>query len=170
MHKISRLQIYFALALALLIQLTVLDHIKIFGAKPALMLTLVIFFGLFLGRGMGLEIGLAAGFASDLFTLDLLGINALIFALTGFLAGMLGAQLSRESKRTQGLTVLILTALAMILHFIIVSMLSRWSYLDLDEYIIGSAIPTSVYTAAVSIPVFFKLSSVYDLDRREEYL
>lgn len=170
MHKISRLQIYFTLALALLIQLTVLDHIKIFGAKPALMLTLVIFFGLFLGRGMGLESGLAAGFANDIFTLDLLGVNAIIFALTGFLAGVLGAQLSRESRRTQGLIVMSLTAFAMALHFVIISALSRWSYLDLGEYITGSVIPTSIYTAAVSIPVFFKLASVYALERREEYL
>ncbi len=170
MYKISRFQIYFILALGLLLHLTVLDQIKILGVKPDLMLIPVIFFGFFLGRNAGLEFGFAAGFSKDLFALDIFGINALIFAITGFLAGLLGTQFSRESRRTQCLLVVFLTALSIMLHFAIVSILSKRIYLDIGEYLIGSVIPACVYTGLVSIPVFVKLINVYRLRSPEDYL
>ena len=46
--------------LALLVNATVLDHFRIFGARPDLMIVCVTFFGLFLGRAAGLETGLVA--------------------------------------------------------------------------------------------------------------
>jgi len=169
-YKISRLRIYFILALALLLHITVLDHIKILGVKPDLLLIVVIFFGLFLGREIGLESGLAAGLFKDLFALDFFGINAFAFALTGFLAGLLGTQFSRESRKTQVLLVMFLTAFSMTLHFIIVSIFSKWIYLDFREYLTGSVIPTCIYTAIVSIPVFFRLMKAYKIKGSEEYI
>lgn len=170
MYKISRLQIYFILVLALILHLTVLDYIKIAGVKPDILLIVVIFFGLFLGNGAGLESGFAAGLFKDLFALDFFGINAFVFALTGFLAGSLGARFSRESKRTQILLVIFLTAFSMTLHFIIVSIFSKWVYLNFGEYIAGSIMPTCIYTAIVSIPIFFKLMKTYEIKSSEEYL
>ena len=170
MYKISRFKIYSILALALLLHLTVLDHIKIFGVKPDLMLIPVIFFGFFLGRNAGLESGIAAGLSKDLFALDIFGINTLIFAITGFLAGLLGTQFSRESRRTQFLLVMLLTAFSMTLHFAIVSVFSKRIYLDIGEYLAGSVIPTCVYTGIVSLPVFIKLTNLYKLRGSEDYL
>ena len=126
MRKIGRLQIYVILTIALLVHLTLLDHIKICGIKPDIMIIPVIFFGLFLGAGKGLESGLAAGILKDLFALDFFGINACIFGITGFLAGVLGTKFSRESKKTQSLLVIILTAFSMTLHYILVSIFSKW--------------------------------------------
>lgn len=170
MHTISRLQIYLMLLLCLLLQLTVLDHLKLFGVKPDLLLIIVVFFGLFLGRGVGMEAGIIAGLGKDLYALDFFGINALILAATGMVAGILGAQFSRESNRTQFLLVLMLSSFSMILHFIIVSVFSKWVYLGFGEYLAGSVIPTGIYTALVSVPVFIKLQNTYGLRSSEEYL
>lgn len=169
-HKISRFQIYSILTLAIFLHLTVLDHIEIFGVKPDLIIILVIFFGLFLGRGLGVEFGLVAGLSKDLFALDFFGINAFIFAITGFLAGVLGAKFSRESKRTQILLVISLTVFSMTAHFILVSIFSKWINLGFGEYFTASVLPTSVYTALVSIPIFFKLTKTYNPRGSEEYL
>ena len=54
MYKIARIQIYLILIAALFLQGGILNYIKIFGAKPDLLLMLVIFFGLFLGPAAGL--------------------------------------------------------------------------------------------------------------------
>lgn len=170
MPKISRPRIYFILALALILQLTVLDYIKIAGVKPDILLIVVIFFGLFLGKGPGLESGFAAGLAKDLFALDFFGINAFVFALTGLLAGSLGERFSRESRKTQVLLVTLLTAFSMTLHFIIVSIFSKWVYLNFGEYLAGSIMPTCIYTALASIPIFFKLMKTYNIRGPEEYL
>lgn len=170
MHKIGRFRTYFILVLVIFLQLTVLDHIRIFGVKPDLVIIPVIFFGLFLGRGMGLESGLAAGLMKDLFALDFFGINAFCLALTGFFAGILGSKFSRESKRTQGLLVLFLNAFSMTAHFIVVSVFSKWTNLDFGKYFVNSVIPASIYTALISIPVFFKLTDIYETRGSEEYL
>jgi len=69
-YKIKRLNIYFVLALALFLQVTVLNYVKISGTKPDLMLICVIFFGLFLGGGAGFEAGIIAGLLKDIFALD----------------------------------------------------------------------------------------------------
>ena len=49
MYKITRFQIYLILFAALFLQGGVLNYVKIFGAKPDLLVIAVIFFGLFLG-------------------------------------------------------------------------------------------------------------------------
>ena len=170
MHKIGRLQIYLILALTLIVDLMLLDHIKILGVKPDLMLIPVIFFGLFLGTGKGLESGLAAGILKDLFTLDFFGINTCILGLTGFLAGVLGTKFSRESKNTQILLVIFLTAFSMTLHYILASRFSKWINLDFGEYFGSSVVPTVIYTTLLSIPIFYKLANRYQLRGSEDYL
>ncbi len=170
MHKIGRLQIYLVLALTLFVHLILLDHIKIFGIKPDLMLIPVIFFGLFLGAGKGLEAGLAAGLLKDLFAIDFFGINACVIGLTGLLAGVLGTKFSREFGKTQILLVIFLTAFSMTLHYALASIFLKWSCLGFGEYFAGFVLPTSIYTALVSIPILFKLMNMYEIRGSEEYL
>lgn len=170
MHKIGRLQIYLILTLALIVHLTLLDHIKIFGIKPDLMLIPVIFFGLFLGAGKGLESGLAAGILKDLFALDFLGINTCILGITGFLAGALGTKFSSQSKNTHILLVIFLTAFSMTLHYILASRFSKWVNLGFGEYFGSAVVPTSIYTTLLSIPIFSKLMNRYEMSGSEDYL
>ncbi|MBN2452777.1 MAG: rod shape-determining protein MreD [Candidatus Omnitrophica bacterium] len=170
MHTIGRLQIYFILALALLLQVTVLRHIAIFGVRPDLLVMLAVFFGLFLGPGRGLETGIVAGALADLFALDFFGIHIFIFGLTGLLAGILGTKFSRDSARTRCLLVAVLTAFSMALHFFIASIFSGWIGLSFGGYFLGSVFPVCIYTALISIPIFFKLIEIYGLRGSEEYL
>ena len=170
MHKIGRAQIYLILAFALILHLTLLDHIKIFGVKPDLMLIPVIFFGLFLGAGKGMESGIAAGVLKDLFALDYFGINTCILGITGFLAGVLGAKFSRDSKNTRILLVIFLTAFSMTAHYIIASIFSRRISLGFGGYFRAAVIPASIYTMLISIPIFYKLMKRYKVGGSEDYL
>jgi rod shape-determining protein MreD len=158
------------LALTLLLQLTVLNHIKVFGVGPDLVLIVVIFFGLFFGRSVGMESGLAGGLAKDLFALDFFGVNAFLLALTGFLAGALGTKFSRESRAARLVIVMTLNFVSMGLHFILASAFSRGLDLGFGEYISGSVLPTCVYTALVSVPVFSKMMNMYNVRDSQEYL
>ena len=170
MHKIGRLQIYLILALALFIHLMLLDHIKILGIKPDIMIIPVIFFGLFLGGGKGLESGIAAGILKDLFALDFFGINSCVLGITGFLAGALGTKFSSQSKNTQILLVIFLTAFSMALHYVLVSTFSKWINLGFGEYFMSSVVPASIYTTLLSIPIFSWLANRYDMRGSEDYL
>ena len=166
----SRFRVYLILAAGLVLHLTILDHFRIFGAKPDIMLIPVIFFGLFLGRRVGFESGLVAGLAKDLFAFDFFGINTSIFALTGYLAGVMGANLSRDSKKAQALSTVLFTVTTMTMHFIMVSIFLGRINLNFGEYLAASIIPSSVYTAALSIPIFAKLEQVFDIRSSEDYL
>jgi len=169
-YKINRIYVYVILLIALFIHLTVLDYVKIFGAKPDIMLACVIFFGLFAGAGMGLESGIAAGLMKDLYSLDFFGINTFVFALTGLLAGMLSTNFFRESKRTQGLLVLFFTIFSMTMHYVLVSVFSKWLDLRFSEYLFTSIIPAGIYTSLVAVPIFSRFIAMYDPREIEELL
>jgi rod shape-determining protein MreD len=154
---------YLILSSAVIMHLTVLNGIKIFAARPDLILIGVVFFGLFIGPSAGLEAGAFAGFMCDIFALDFFGINAIVYALAGLTAGLLSAKVFKESKRTEFAIVIFFTVFSMSLHFILEHFMSRSLEFSFFEYIYTSVLPASIYTGVLSIPIFFKLIDIYDL-------
>jgi rod shape-determining protein MreD len=169
-HKVTRLQVYFAVLAALAVHMTVLVHFKIFGAKPDLLLCLTIFFGLFLGARMGLEVGIVAGFLKDIFAFDVFGVNMFVMGMAGLLAGMLNTKFFRESMGTQVTLVFSLSIFSMALHYILAASVLKFVNLGLFDYLASSIIPASIYTAIVAIPLFPKLIDMYGLQNRQQFL
>ena len=170
MYKIARIQIYLILIAALFLQGGILNYIKIFGAKPDLLLMLVIFFGLFLGPAAGLESGLVAGLLKDIFALDFLWINVFILGMTGFIVGAINTQFFKESKRADFILVFLFTIFSMVLHYAIVLVLSNSMALEFPEFFMRSVIPTSIYTGLFSVPIYRWLLNIYNLREAEDYL
>jgi rod shape-determining protein MreD len=169
-YKIARFQIYLILISALFLQGSILNYVKVFGAKPDLLLIAVTFFGLFLGPAAGLESGFVAGLLKDVFALDFLWINAVILGLTGFIVGTINTQFFKESKRAFFLFVFFFTVFSMSLHYVIVALLPSSVALGFLEFFMNSIIPIAIYTGLVSIPICVKLLSVYNLKEAEDYL
>ncbi len=159
---------YLIIFVALFLQMTVLNYVKIFGSKPDLALIAVIFFGLFLGEGGGLESGIMAGLLKDVLALDFFGINAFILGLTGFIVGFLNTKFFKESKITEFVIVFSFTAFSMSIHFALVSVFSKSLVLNFFEYLTTSVMPTSIYTSLVAIPIFSKFIEIYNLKESEE--
>ena len=153
-----------------MLQMTIANHIKIFGSAPDFMLMCVIFFGLFLGGGAGLESGLAAGALKDIFSLDYFGINMFVFGLVGFIVGILNTKFFKDSKATQFILVFVFTSFSMLLHFVLVSVFSKYLILGFGEYFFSSILLTSIYTSLISILVFSKLAGFYDLRETEDFI
>jgi len=170
-HKVRRLHIYLALAAALAIHLTFLNKLMIFGARPDLILIVVVFFALFRDWRMGLELGLISGLLKDLFAFDLFGVNTLVLGVVGFSAGVMNAKLFRESRMTQFISVFALAAFSMWFHYFVISFRSKGSYLiTLSDYLFFSVLPASIYTALVSVPIFAKFIAIYNLTDSEYFL
>ena len=170
MHKINRFQALLILLAALFLHLTLLNYIKIFGAEPDLMLICVVFFALFFGPGAGFESGIAAGFLKDIFTLDFFGINAFTLGVTGLVAGVLNEKFSKESGHTQFVLVGLFTIFSMSVHFAFITLFSKSMALNFIEFLTTSAIPSSVYTALVGLPIFAKFIGIYNLKELEGLL
>lgn len=163
MYKINRFHLYVMLALAVFLEVTVLPYIRIAGAKLELALICVAFFGMFLGPSAGLETGLVAGFMRDLFTLDILWMNAFIFGLAGFLAGSLISKFYRESRATQLFFVFGLTVFSMCLHYALSLSFQKSPHLMFGAFLSASIIPSGLYTAALAELILPKLTDAFNL-------
>ncbi len=75
------------LLITLVLQVTVLPHLPLFGIWPDLFLLLTIAFSLLCGSGEGKWFGLAAGLISDLFLGRWFGVQALLKMLVGYSVG-----------------------------------------------------------------------------------
>ena len=166
----NRYSLYIILIAAFLIQLLFLDHIKIASAKPDLLVLLVVFFAIFFGPGTGAEAGFVSGLFKDTYSLDIFGVNIVLLSLTGLIAGMLSPKLFRESKLTQVLLVFASSVLYMIIHYFVSSLILKITYVTLPEYLYGLILPSSFYTATLSIIIFPALINIYRLKENAEYL
>jgi rod shape-determining protein MreD len=169
-NKINRYSLYAVLICAFLIQILFLDHVKIAFVKPDLMVILVVFFAIFFGPAAGVEAGFLCGLFKDIYSLDIFGANVLMLSLTGLTVGILSPKLFRESKLTQALLVFISSLLYMIVHFFVSSFILKITYVTLPEYLYGLILPSSLYTAILSLLIFPILVNKYRLKDNVEYL
>lgn len=161
---------YLILAVLFFLQLTLLNLIKVFGAKPDLGSLFVIFIAVFFGWESGLEAGFVFGLLKDIYSLDIFGVNITALAVTGLAAGFLSPKIFRESKITQGLIVFVFTLLYFLIHYLISSAIAGINYTKLSEYLFLSFAPVSFYTAFISVLVFPVFIDWFGLKEDAEYL
>lgn len=166
----NRFSLYTILVAAFLIQLLFLDHMKIWSAKPDLLILLVVFYAIFFGPAAGAEAGFVSGLFKDIYSLDIFGANAVLLLLTGLIAGILSPKLFKESKLTQGTLVFVSSGLYMIIHYFVSSFIFKITYVTLPEYLYDLILPSSLYTAVLSFLIFPVLIDRYRLKENVEYL
>lgn len=92
------------------LELNFFSWFTIAGVKPNLFIILVLFIGLYAGARMGTAFGVIFGFIIDLLGSSLIGGSALALGVIGFLGGYLEKNLSKDSKITVMLMVIVATA------------------------------------------------------------
>jgi len=83
----TRAKVPFILLLFLVIELTLLDRLRVFGAGPDVMLLLAVVAGIVGGPRVGALFGFASGIVLDLFLETPMGLSALVFCLVGYAVG-----------------------------------------------------------------------------------
>ena len=84
------------IVVALLIQLTLINSVTILGIKPDLILIVIVVFSLLKGGKEGAISGFISGLLQDIFSIGLLGINALAKTVIGFICGILKEKMFHE--------------------------------------------------------------------------
>jgi len=161
---------YLVLAALFFLQLTLVNIIAIYGAKPDLGSLFVIFIAVFFGARPGLEAGFVFGLLKDIYSVDIFGVNTTALSLAGLSAGFLSPKLFRESRSTQSLVVFFFTLLYLLIHYAISSSIASISYIRFSEYLLLSFVPVALYTAAISVPAFPLLINLFGLKEDAEYL
>ncbi|MBV8296595.1 MAG: rod shape-determining protein MreD [Acidimicrobiia bacterium] len=83
----ARAKVPLILLLFLVLELTVLDRLRVFGAGPDIMLLLPVVAGIVGGPRVGALFGFASGIILDLFLETPMGLSALVFCLVGYSVG-----------------------------------------------------------------------------------
>lgn len=170
MRKITKPSACLIIFTAFFLQITAVGYIKIAFAKPDLIILCVIFFGLFSGEKSGLGYGLAAGLLKDLYAFDIFGLNALALGATGFLAPVLYKKFFGESMQVRTIFVFLFSVFSMVLHFAILSFIPGYINITIVEYLASSAVPSSAYTAFLSIPVYSLFIRFYNLKEDDAFI
>lgn len=132
------------LLLIALLQITLLNNITICEVKPDLFLIFVVFVS-FYGREIELlAANLAAGMLRDIYSLDPLGLHALLFALCGYLVWKVRFALFKEHPFTEMIVVLIVS---LILNFLYLGyFFAKAPFIQIGS-VISIAMLSSLYTA-----------------------
>lgn len=85
------------LSVAVLLQVTVVSRLSVFGVHPDLILLIAVVAGLAGGPTRGAIVGFAAGCCADAYLSSRFGVSALAFTLTGYSAGVAGDTVVRPA-------------------------------------------------------------------------
>lgn len=131
-------------------QMTALNSIRIFGAKPEFLLITVIFFALKYGGRLGFWAGIICGLLQDSLSGLPFGAATISFSLCGFVIGNFNKTIFRESKLVQILLVLISCFFFYLVYYGILN--NKLDILDFEMPVTKMAV-SSIYTSVAS-PVF----------------
>ncbi len=117
--SLDRLRAPLVIILVLVVQLCILDNIKIHYAHPDAMLLIGIAAGMVRGPEKGAVLGFVSGLVTDLFVATPFGLSALVFTLVGFGVGLLQTSLLRPSWWVGSLTAVAASAGGVVLFAVI---------------------------------------------------
>lgn len=153
--------------LCFLLQTTVFQSLVLAGEVPNLILILVVAFAYMRGRKEGMYIGFASGLLIDLVYGDVVGLNAVLFVVVGYLVGICNEIYYRDELSVP----IILIAISdfgfnfayYVLHFLL------RGRLQVFYYIWHIIMPEVVYTVLVACVLYRLLYALnYWLERNDE--
>lgn len=140
--------------LALLLQVTVVGMVSLWGVVPDLVLLLVVFHGLWRGPREGAFWGFAAGLGKDFLFGHYFGLNALSLAAAGYLAGWAESRLYRESTVVALMTTFGASLVSQLVYYLLLIFVEVKVPLILA--VTKVILPTACYSAFF-VPLFYPL-------------
>jgi rod shape-determining protein MreD len=155
------------ISLGLVLQSCLLPFLEIKGAKPDLLLTMLVGMGFCGGNPVGILTGLATGLLVDILYGQALGLHGLIYMLIGFGAGLLYNQVTYAKLLYPAL----LTAGACLAKNFILYVYLFFAQTEMSSGAFFSQVvmPEMGYTLILAYPVYFLMKWLFSkkvMDRR----
>jgi rod shape-determining protein MreD len=144
----ARAKVPLVLLLFLIIEVTVLDRLRVFGAGPDVMLLLAVVAGIVGGPRVGALLGFAAGIILDLFLETPMGLSALVFCLVGYAVGSIQGGVLRAAWWIPIVTTLV-ASVAGVLFYAMVATVVGEPHLVTTHLLIVAAV-VGVFNAVVA--------------------
>ncbi len=141
-----------ALAGALVLQVGVAPHLAISGVVPNLFLLVVITLAMLEGRSAGAAAGFAAGLLFDLLGTGPVGAAALVFSVTGYIAGSLSEHMFAESWLMPVTVVFVASLSAELAYALVLTVLGAGS--PFWSAFASVILPAAVYNSVLALLVY----------------
>jgi cell shape-determining protein MreD len=165
-----KLLILFLIVLFAVLQCTALNYIRIFKAKPDILLILVIFFSLYYGQRYGLAVGALCGLFSEATGGIPSGAAVLIYSIGGILLGRVGrwvylAPVHRDGRYNQRMLWQMAIAFVFtftVYFFLFLVLQATNGDLSFFKALISVILPSSFYTACIAPFLFLVLKTIIE--------
>ncbi len=151
----ARLRIALLLVVAILLETTIGNDLRVAGVAPDLMVLVTICAGLSGGTEAGAWVGFWAGLITDLFLVSTpLGLSALTYCLIGAAVGALRAALLPDARLIKPAAALVGTAVAVLLWVAIGDLLGQSQLLGAGRsWLIRVVLVEGVWATLLALPV-----------------
>ncbi len=150
----TRAKIPLVLLLFLVVELTLLDRLRVFGAGPDAMLLLAVVAGIVGGPRAGALFGFAAGIVLDLFLETPMGLSALVFCLVGYAVGNIQGGVLRAAWWIPILTTFVASVAGELLYALVATVVGQPHLVTIHLLIVATVV--GVFNA-VAAPVALRL-------------
>lgn len=153
--------------LCFLMQTTVFQHIALAGMVPNLILIVVVAYGYMRGRLEGMYVGFASGILIDLLYSDLIGMNAILYVMIGYVAGVCNEIYYRDEVSVP-IIIIAISDFAFNFGYYVFQFLLR-GRLDIFYYIWRTILPEVVYTVLIAVFLYQLLHAMnFYLEQKED--
>ncbi|MCI8409592.1 MAG: rod shape-determining protein MreD [Lachnospiraceae bacterium] len=153
--------------LCFLMQTTVFQHIAFAGMVPNLILIVVVAYGYMRGKSEGMYVGFASGLLIDLLYNDFIGMNALLYVLIGYVAGICNEIYYRDEVSVPIIFIAISDFIFNFGYYVFQFLLR--GRLDIFYYIWRTILPEMVYTVLISVFLYQLLHAMnFSLEQQED--
>lgn len=143
-----------------ILQTTFIQYFAIAGIKPNVMLIFVICTALMQGESDGLFVGIIGGLLHDCFYSQYIGSNLFLYAVIGYIVGVICRNLYKDNIITPVITTLMATC-AYEFFFYVLNILLKGAT-NLPFFILNKIIPAMIYNAIFSLVVYVIYRLVYN--------
>ena len=137
-----------------LLQVTILDHFRLFNVRPDLLLLCVVIAALSFDLRSALIFGIFAGLLKDCFSANTFGLNTLLFCLWSILLSRIARLVILDDELFQAATVFILVIIHNLVFGLII--LSQGSFVSLGIFLRIVALETILTT--IFFPLVIRIS------------
>jgi rod shape-determining protein MreD len=150
----ARAKVPLVLLLFLVVELTVLDRLRVFGAGPDVMLLLAVVAGIVGGPRVGALFGFAAGILLDLFLETPMGLSALVFCLVGYAVGNIQGGVLRAAWWIPIVTTLVASVAGVLAYALVATVVGQPHLVTLHLFLVAAVV--GIFNAIAS-PIALKL-------------
>src|SRR3954467_13739464 len=146
----ARAKVPFVVLLFLVVELTVLDRLRVFGAGPDIMLLLAVVAGIEGGPRAGALFGFASGIVLDLFLETPMGLSALVFCLMGYAVGNIQGGVLRAAWWIPVVTCLVASAVGELVYALVATVVGQPELVNVHLLVVAGVV--GAWNALLALP------------------